>query len=408
MSRPAELPHPARFLALDIPFGAATGFINVTLAYQLAQRGVSAGAIGDLIAVTYLPQTWKVFWAPVVDTTLTSRRWYVIGVVLTALFGMALAGVCADAATIPMSLLAALLLAGSATSTLLTMAVERLMAASVPDELRGRVAGWYQAGNLGGQGVGGGLALWVVQDLHWSTGASGALLAALCVACALALRRLPDPVVAGTRHPNLAAHAREIGRDLWALVRSRAGALALLICFLPIGSGAASNLWAAVAGDWHAGPDIVAFVNGAVAGLVSAAGCLAGGWCCDRMPRRTAYWCAGALQIANAVAMAFSPRTPTQFILWTTVYAFVTGLTYAAFTAVVLEAIGRSAGATKYSLLASLSNMPIAWMTVVDGHANDRWGTRGMLLAEATIASAAIVLFIAVARLTERRRLASV
>jgi hypothetical protein len=42
--------------------------------------------------------------------------------------------------------------------------------------------------------------------------------------------------------------------------------LALLIVFLPIGSGAASNLWAAVADDWHASANTVALVTGVVGG----------------------------------------------------------------------------------------------------------------------------------------------
>ena len=50
----------------------------------------------------------------------------------------------------------------------------------------------------------------------------------------------------------------DVLKDLWNVAKSRAGFLALLICFVPIGSGAASNLWAAVADDWHATAGTVA------------------------------------------------------------------------------------------------------------------------------------------------------
>ena len=40
------------------------------------------------------------------------------------------------------------------------------------------------------------------------------------------------------------------------------GFVALFLCFLPIGSGAASNLWSAVAADWKASADAVAMVTG--------------------------------------------------------------------------------------------------------------------------------------------------
>jgi PAT family beta-lactamase induction signal transducer AmpG len=55
-------------------------------------------------------------------------------------------------------------------------------------------------------------------------------------------------------------------KDLWQVARARAGFLALLICFLPIGSGAASNLWSAVADDWHASANTVALAVTAAIG----------------------------------------------------------------------------------------------------------------------------------------------
>ena len=80
------------------------------------------------------------------------------------------------------------------------------------------------------------------------------------------------------------------------------------------------------------------------------------------------------------------------------------GLTYAAFTAVVLETIGLGAAATKYNVFASLSNMPIAYMTVVNGWAHSRWGATGMLLTEAAIGIVGIVVFIAVAMALPQRQ----
>ena len=66
-------PHPWVFLALVLPFGASTGYVTVTLAFMLAAKGVTVAAIGALSAASTLPQTWKVLWAPLVDTTLTPQ-----------------------------------------------------------------------------------------------------------------------------------------------------------------------------------------------------------------------------------------------------------------------------------------------------------------------------------------------
>jgi hypothetical protein len=123
------------------------------------------------------------------------------------------------------------------------------------------------------------------------------------------------------------------------------------------------------------------------------------------MDRRRAYILYGALQAACAVAMALAPRTEAMYILFTMTYALITGLTYAGFSAVVLEAIGLGAAATKYNAFASLSNMPIAYMTVVEGWAQTRWNVGGMLFAEALLAVAGMVIFVmAVALLGRRKR----
>ena len=101
--------------------------------------------------------------------------------------------------------------------------------------------------------------------------------------------------------------------------------------------------------------------------------------------------------------MALAPRTEPMFVLFTMGYAFIVGLSYAGFTAVVLEAIGKGAAATKYNLFASLSNMPIAWMTYVEGITHSARGSGAMLMVDAVAALLALALFAAIAALTRRR-----
>ena len=120
-------------------------------------------------------------------------------------------------------------------------------------------------------------------------------------------------------------------KDLWQVARSRLG-LALLICFLPLGTGAASRTVVAVADDWHASANTVALVTGVLSGLVSAAGCIVGGYVCDRMDRKTAYALYALLQAACVVGMALAPRTELMYIVFTTLYSVTMGFTYAAFS----------------------------------------------------------------------------
>jgi len=392
--------HPSVFLFLIVPFGAMGGYLSVAIGYQLTQAGVSVEEVAALIAASYIPQTWKFLWAPVADTTLSRKTWYALAGLVSALGIFVTGAVPADAASLP--LLYAAVLISNVASTFLAMATESLMVYNTPPELQGRAGGWFQAGNLGGNGLGGGAGLWLAQTLPdpWM---AAAVIAVVCALCCAALWFVPEPPpLARTGHYGRMLVA--VLKDLWQVVRGRAGILALLICFLPIGSGAASNLWSAVADDWHASANTVALATGVFSGIVSALGCIFGGYGADRMDRKTAYVLYGLLMALSTVAMALAPRTEAMYVVFTLIYAFIQGLTYAGFTAVVLETIGLGAAATKYNVFASLSNMPIAYMTVVNGWAHSRWGATGMLLTEAAIGIVGIVVFIAVAMALPQRQ----
>jgi MFS family permease len=395
----ARRAHPAVFLVLIAPFGAMGGYLSVAVAYQLTQAGVGVDDVAGLIAASFVPQTWKFLWAPIADTTLTRRTWYLAAAAVSAV-GIYLTGaVPANAGSLP--LLYAVVIVSNFAVTFLAMATESLMIHNATPEEQGRASGWFQAGNLGGTGLGGGLGLWLAQTLPqpWM---SGAILGAMCALCAAPLWLVSEPQRVARDGPYVRT-LLAVGKDLWGVVRSRAGALALLICFLPIGTGAAANLWSAVADDWHATAGTVALVTGVLSGLVSAGGCIVGGFGADRLDRKTAYAAYGGLMAACAVAMALAARTEPMYVTFTLVYAFIQGLTYAGFTAVTLEAIGRGAAATKYNVYASLSNMPIAYMTLVDGWAHTRFGAGGMLVVEAVIGVAGIGLFAGIAMALSRR-----
>jgi len=399
----ARRAHPIVFLFLILPFGVMSGYLTVAVAYSLTQAGVSVEQVAELVAISFIPQTWKFLWAPIADTTLTRKTWYLIAAVISAVGIYATGAVPADGKFMP--LLYMVVVVSNTAVTFLAMAVESLMVYGTPAAEKGRAGGWFQAGNLGGGGLGGGAGLWMAQSLPepWM---AGAVLGAACLLCCVALLYVIEPPAmfrGGKYWRNLVL----VFKDLWQVARSRLGFLALLICFLPIGTSAVSGLWASVADDWHATADTVALVTGVLGGIVSAVGCLVGGYFCDRMNRKTAYALYGLLQAVCAIAMAVAPRTEAMYIVFTTIYAFSSGLTYAAFSAVVLEAIGLGAAATKYNLFASLSNMPIAYMTLVAGWAHTRWGAGGMLHTEAVIGVLAILLFIGVATIVMRDKVSA-
>jgi hypothetical protein len=99
---------------------------------------------------------------------------------------------------------------------------------------------------------------------------------------------------------------------------------------------------------------------------------------------------------AVAVIMALAPQTPTHYAIWSLAYQFGAGIAYGTFTGFVLEIIGKGAAATKYNLLASLSNIPITYMTKLNGWASDTHGLNALLLTDAASEIAGILLFLVV------------
>src|SRR5262249_17798822 len=149
------------------------------------------------------------------------KAWYVIGAIGTAAGPLLMSMLPETRAGL--ATLSVVVFTTSTCSSLLGMAVESLMAHCTPEDQKGRAAGWFQAGNLGGTGIGGGLGLLLAQHLPgpWM---SGAIVAGLCLACGLALPGLPTP--AREAHARFTASLAAVGRDLWTVTRRRAGALA--------------------------------------------------------------------------------------------------------------------------------------------------------------------------------------
>ncbi len=394
----AQVRSTAIFLPLFAPFGISSGYVSVTLAFLLGRSGLSTLEITTIIAATLWVQTWKALWAPIVDTVGNPKHWYGLGAAIVGATILAMSVLPANASSVPAITVLAVI--SSAASTLVSMSSEIFLAQCVPAPIQGRASGWAQAGNVGGAGVGGGLGLLLAEHVPqiW---VSGAVLGAICIACWACL--LWVPAARRTRVASSYLHElKGVALDVWEVARSRAGYLALILMVLPIASGVAP--WSAIAGEWQAGADLVAWVNGIAGGLAAAGGAMVGGYLCDRLSPVRAYCLFGLVVGAIAVGMAWSARSPTAFVVFTLAYSAVVGCGYAAYSAIVLQAIGQRSAATNFNLMAALSNVPLALMTSFDGWVHDRFGTDAMLYGELALPAVTIAAFAVFSTATAPRR----
>ncbi|THD55833.1 MFS transporter [Phenylobacterium sp.] len=393
---PKASTHPGVYLVLYLPYGIVSGYVNVTLGRLLSDVGATVEAVAVLSGMALVANTWKVAWSPVVDTTLTAKAWFAIGLVATAAILSATSLLPLRVDLLPV--FGWLVLAGAVAGTVTSIAVDRLMAFDVPDHLKGQAGGWSQAGNLGGAGLGGGAGLWLATHSGhpWI---AGSLLAAISLVCIAPLFGMTEPGRVGGGKTYWGT-LKEIGVDLLSLIKTRIGLLACFLMLLPIGSGGLQQLWGAIGKDWNASSDQVALAGGALSGLASIPGCIVGGYIADRIDRKRAYSLFGIGLSAVAIAMALAPKTPMTFMLFSCLYNAAVGFCYGAYSAVTLEAIGKGAAGTKFNLISSLSNVPVLVVTLVDGWAETRFGATGMLYVEAALGVAGVVVYSAVALAT--------
>ena len=387
-------PRPWHFFFLVLPYGVSFGFVSVALPYVARERGISVEAIGGVVAAAFAPHAWKFLWAPIVDTTLSRKTWYALALVLIALGTFASMAMPISSASL--GALTTVVVASQIGLTLLYMACEGILGRSVPAERKSTAAAWLQAGTFLGLGVGGGIAIELVTRLPGAL--AGAIIAVTLLVCAFPLLMFDEP--APDEQRSVVAALRGLFGDLWGLVRSRKGVMAIVLSLSSVGAGAASGLFGALADDWHASRELVELTNGWLGGVVSALGAAGGGWLVRRIDKRFAYALGGALTALSGIAMAVAPHVPWSYAVLDLVYQAFTGLAYAAFAAFAFETVGKGAVATKYNILASLVNASIVYKTRLNSGAHKAWGGSGVMLTDAAITFAGIAVLLVAIRLT--------
>lgn len=252
--------------------------------------------------------------------------------------------------------------------------------------------------------MGGGIGLGLAT--HYSIAIAGIALCAASLLVSIVVVLIKD--IPCNKEKTILHQVIVMGKDVLAMVKVPVAFFVIFLILMPIGSGAMANLWSAVAQDWKTDADTVVLVTGLLSGLVSALGCIAGGYIADRWGVWIAYLGSGSVCALVTFLMAAMPYQPIVYTVGVLTYAFTMGLIYAAFTAVILFAIGKKHVATKFSLLASLGNLPVVYMTAFNGWVHDKYNSRYMLIAEAAIGVFFVLIFFAILKRMMHKKMITV
>jgi MFS family permease len=378
-------PPPWLFGITGIPYGVGGSFAAVTMPFFARKANFTMGEIGWYGTALLFPPIVQFLYAPIVDVGPKRKQWLVLVTVLGAIcFGAAVM------MPLPSHMTAFLALAflGQTISGLSGSCNGGLLATTMPDELRGAAGGWLNVGNL----AGGALSAWLTLKMaeRYSPLVVGlGLMVFMCLPC-IAVLWVQEP---GRERRTVRQVFAALWRDVAHVVRQRQGWTGMLLFSSPVGSAALINYFAGMAPDYRATAGMVAFVNGWVSGIVTAVGSLIGGYLCDRFSRRAMYLVSGGLTAICGVAMAAAPLSPHTYLVGVSAYLFITGICYAAFSATVLETIGKggAAASTQYAIFVSCGNLAINYVGLVDTRFDKHFGPRGLLTVDAAMNAAGIV-----------------
>jgi hypothetical protein len=164
----------------------------------------------------------------------------------------------------------------------------------------------------------------------------------------------------------------------------------------PMASGALIGLLPGIAQDYHVSGQQMAWMNGLAGALLTASGSLAATLIPARIRASVAYLSVCLLNESLLLILWLGPLSQSTYFIGATLYLFTIGSCYALFTAVVLEFLGQSgkSGCGRYSIINSLGNVPVVYMTALDGRGGKLWGARGLAGTDAVVGAigAAILL----------------
>ena len=375
MNRPVP---PVWLLGLsDATIGLANGIIFFVMPQLMAGANVLEPKIAAIAAFASTPGFWFVFFSPILDVRF-SRRWY--ATVFAALSGIAVA-----AAVLSLHHLIVLqiaLVAGEAAAILSSSALGGWLSNITPNEDKNPLSKWINIALIGGIGVTSAAGGELVRRLPMIPAAI--LIGTIVFLPASSFLFIPAP---GPDRRLAGESFLQFNHEVLSLLRRREVVIVLLLFLSPCSTFALTNLLGGLGGDFHASPRAVSLAGGTGALIPGLLGCSLFPLIAKRLRLRRFYFVNGILGCFFTLSLVFLPHTTSTFTLALFGEFLFQALSFAIQIGIVFETIGTNnpLAATTFAFLAAATNIPVTYLTLVDGRAYAAAGIRGMLFTDALI-----------------------
>jgi MFS transporter, PAT family, beta-lactamase induction signal transducer AmpG len=386
----------ALYFAQGIPWG----FVSVGYVVFLADNGADNTAVGNAIALAYVPWSFKFLAGPVIDRfpslRFGRRRPYIV--VAEFLMGAMLLLLLAIDPGKDLGWVGVILFAHNTFAAIQDVATDALAIDVLPLDERGKANSFTWAAKSAGVVVGGGGGTVFAKYLGWpALFVAIAVLIWLVMVLVILVPERPRPrLTAPTYRGNLdlGPPPIELKRlNLKEIVRSftfRAPLIGIAIASLtPVGYALIQPVFTRLLrADLKLGEGPIALLSGTIDPVSSVVGALIGGVLADRFgPRRVM---AGGMVIMATALFTFGAAQS----LWPS-FGFLSAYTIAlksaesafsaAFFSLAMTLSNPAIGATQFALYMATTNLTYSWASALGGRIADAWGVAPAFLVAAVI-----------------------
>jgi MFS transporter, PAT family, beta-lactamase induction signal transducer AmpG len=357
--------------------GFASGIMNFVMPQLMASVHVPEPKIALITAIAVSPNFWFVLFGPILDVRFSRRRY--------ATLLAALSGTAAAVAVLSLHHLIVLQVAMvlcNASAALSASALGGWLSNIVPDEQKNTLSKWINIALVSGTGLIVGLGGELVRGLGIVPAA--VLLGVLVFLPASLFLLIPAPGPDG----RLAGESfAQFNREILTLLKRREVLVVLLLFLSPCSSFVMPNLLGGLGADFHASARAVSFWGGVGAFIPGLLGCFVFPVIARRVRLRFFYLANGILGCLFTLSLVVMPHTTGTFAAALFGEYLFQAVAFSIQIGIVFEAIGpdNPLAATTFSFLTAATNVPVTYVTLLDGRAYAKAGITGTLFVDAAI-----------------------